>query len=91
MPNNLLNNQDFIELKKTLDYFDPFRVLGVGRFENRHSNVIGWLLDPKGNHQMGEEFINNFLRSVLIYNDCLNRYKEINLYSYHSDKEGGEA
>lgn len=89
MPTNLLKDKDFIDLKTSLTHFDPFRVLRVIRSENRHSNVLAWLLDPSGNHQIGDDFTNNFLRSVLVYNDCLKEYPEIDLYTYNQDEEGG--
>ncbi|MFE4029470.1 PD-(D/E)XK nuclease family protein [Priestia sp. YIM B13551] len=82
MAKKLLTDNDFIQLKHSLNLFDPFRVLGVVRSENRHSNVLAWLLDPNGNHQIKDEFINNFLRSVLLYNDCDKEFPNIKLYSY---------
>ncbi|WP_153252961.1 PDDEXK-like family protein [Priestia megaterium] len=83
MITNLLTDKDFIRLKKTLNAFDPFRVLGVVRSENKHSNVLAWLLDPNGNHKIKDQFINNFLRSVLLYNDCQEEFPSIKLYSYN--------
>lgn len=43
---NLTNNKDFEKLESKLNRFNPFKVLNIERYEIRHSNVLGWLLDP---------------------------------------------
>ena len=49
------------EYNNRLDYF---RLLGISwDEENRHSNILAWLLDPHGSHELGplvlQEFIGN--------------------------------
>jgi len=38
--------------------------LDTSRTEIRHSNFLGWILDPKGTHGMGELFLRKFLRDI---------------------------
>jgi hypothetical protein len=47
---NLLNDPAFEELKLRLERPNVFEVLGIARREVRHSNFLGWLLDPAGSH-----------------------------------------
>lgn len=41
-----------------------FYALRAESHEIRHSNFIGWLLDPQGNHGLGDLFLRHFLRDV---------------------------
>jgi hypothetical protein len=43
-------------------YFNLFNVLDVRRREYIHSNVLTWLLNPKGNHGLGTRFVNEILK-----------------------------
>jgi hypothetical protein len=45
-------------------YFNLFKILNVNRREYIHSNILHWLLDPKGNHGLGVEFINEVFKAV---------------------------
>lgn len=56
-----VNNDDLGRLDDWLGRFNPIRVLGVADREIRHSNVIGWLLDPRETHGLGESFLRAFL------------------------------
>jgi len=38
-----------------------FEVLNAEKFEIRHSNFLSWLLDPKGNHGLGNQVLKAFL------------------------------
>ena len=44
--------------------FNIFRVLKLDQFEIRHSNMLGWLLDPNANHGLGPSFLSSFFRSL---------------------------
>jgi hypothetical protein len=44
---------EFDKLHSKFNRFNPFKILRVDKFEIRHSNVISWLLDPSGNHNLG--------------------------------------
>ena len=52
---------------KMLHGFNIFRVLKLDGLEIRHSNMLGWLLDPGENHGLGETFLAKFFTSV----ECL--------------------
>ena len=52
------------QLGETLVEFDALAVLGVSRREEAHSNVLAWLLDPKGNHMLGDFFLAEFLCAI---------------------------
>ena len=51
-------------LDEWADTFNIFDVLGVARAEIRHSNVLGWLLDPNESHGLGDAVIRGFLNHV---------------------------
>lgn len=50
------------ELEGMLGKSTIFDVLGMARAEIRHSNMLRWLLDPKGDHGFGELFLRSFLQ-----------------------------
>ena len=52
------------ELEEMLGASNLFDVLGMARAEIRHSNVLRWLLDPKGSHGVGELFLRAFLQRL---------------------------
>ena len=51
-------------LDEWADQFNLFDVLGIARMEIRHSNILGWLLDPNENHGLGDAVIRGFLNHV---------------------------
>jgi len=52
-------------LTKKLNEFNPFRILRIESFEIRHSNMLAWLLNPKGNHELGNAFLKSFLYKTI--------------------------
>lgn len=62
---NLLNDPAFEELKLRLERPNVFEVLGIARREVRHSNFLGWLLDPAGSHGLRAIFLERFMRDVI--------------------------
>jgi hypothetical protein len=48
-------------LSVLLKRFNPFDVLRVGYYELRHTNTLAWLLDPWGNHGLGDTFLRAFI------------------------------
>ncbi|MGH0777870.1 PD-(D/E)XK nuclease family protein [Bacillus cereus] len=95
--NNLLTDVDYLKVKTLVNKFNPIKVLGVEKSENRHSNVIAWLLNPESPHELKDNFLNLFLKSVLHKNDCFSEYEEyltdelknikiIREWQYKSDK-----
>ncbi|MNB78416.1 hypothetical protein D3C75_251190 [compost metagenome] len=59
------NNQLLEQLNARLNEFNPFKVLRVSQHEIRHSNMLGWLLNPQENHQLGDIFLKKMLAEVL--------------------------
>ena len=44
--------------------FNLFELLGLASDEERHSRILGWLLDPAQNHGLGEAFLTRFLAAT---------------------------
>lgn len=53
----IVQDDDVQRLAAMLDRFNPFDVLRIGHYELRHTNTLAWLLDPAGNHGLGEFFL----------------------------------
>lgn len=53
----IVQDDDSQRLTALLGRFNPFDVLRIGHYELRHTNTLAWLLDPAGNHGLGETFI----------------------------------
>ena len=53
----VVNNPDLERLEARLAEFNIFEVLGAVRQELRHSDFLGYLLDPAGNHNLGDAFL----------------------------------
>jgi len=66
------NNDDMERLESILDEFNPFSVLKLSNYEIRHSNVLGWLMNPRENHRLGSVFLRKFLAEVIINNTEMN-------------------
>ncbi|MGF9964506.1 PD-(D/E)XK nuclease family protein [Bacillus rhizoplanae] len=74
---------EFEKLHSKLNRFNPFKILRVDKFEIRHSNIISWLLDPNGNHNLGAFFINKLLSKVFVKaenENLINKYDFIKLH-----------
>jgi hypothetical protein len=56
-----LQDDDLERLEDIAQEFNVFEVLDVVRQELRHSSFLAWLLDPNGNHGLGEYFLKRFL------------------------------
>ena len=48
-------------MEEMLTEFDLFTLLDLSTSEEVHSRILAWLLDPKGNHSLGDFFLTNFL------------------------------
>ena len=53
-----------IELDNELKTFNIFDVLRISHREIRHSNFIGWLLDPQQGHGFGDFFLLSFINKL---------------------------
>lgn len=52
------------QIEVALRRFNPFRVIGRVRDEAMHSDVLAFLLDPRGRHGLGDRFIKAFLDAI---------------------------
>ena len=66
------------ELSPWTDRFNIFDVLKVSRTEIRHSNMLGWLLNPNENHGLGDAFLKGILQSIL-QNESSKKYSVFEL------------
>lgn len=64
----ILHNPELNKLENMLDQFNGFETLGIVNTEIRHSNVIAWLLNPKENHGIGDNFLKEFLKYFISRN-----------------------
>lgn len=51
-------------LEQQLKSFNIFDVLNISHREIRHSNFIGWLFDPNGNHGFKDYFLLEFMNNL---------------------------
>ena len=81
---SLLDNSiEFEKLHSKFNRFNPFKILKVDKFEIRHSNMISWLLDPKGNHHLSSFFVNKLLSKTFVKienEDLISEYNFIKLH-----------
>ena len=62
----LVGNEDLDRLEALLDRFNILEALGIVRQERRHSDFLAFLMDPRGNHGLGDAFVKRLLQRVLI-------------------------
>lgn len=55
------DNPKLSQLETSLAEFDAFSFLGVSRYEETHSKLLAWLLDPGESHGMGDLFLTMLL------------------------------
>ena len=65
LQNFLLDIQCLDELLPWTGKFNLFDVLKVSRKEIRHSNMLGWLMDPNENHGFGDAFLRGILQRLV--------------------------
>ncbi|TMV45805.1 hypothetical protein FE783_28155 [Paenibacillus mesophilus] len=61
----IINNDSLEKLQFHLQSFNPLKVLKMNHYEIRHSNILGWLLDPGENHNLGDAPLKKFIIEVL--------------------------
>lgn len=61
----VVENDDLERLEAQLAEFNLFEAIGAVRQELRHSDFLGFLLNPGGNHGLGDRFLKRFLERVL--------------------------
>lgn len=63
--------------------FNIFDVLKISRAEIRHSNMLGWLLDPNENHGLGDKFLKALFKIALNNSSKFNAFDML-LLDYYS-------
>lgn len=91
LQNFLLDISCLDELLPWTGKFNLFDVLKISRTEIRHSNMLGWLLNPNENHGLGDAFLKGILQ-CLVENDANGRYDVfhvllMDLYSFSVMRE----
>lgn len=71
MLNALENDSDFEYLRKLYETPNCFTIMGDKRREEWHSSFVCWLLNPKGNHRLGEFALVKFLELIESKNEKL--------------------
>jgi hypothetical protein len=65
----LVGNSELEELSARLNQFNILRVLRIEWSEIRHSNVLGWLLNPRESHGLSDTFVRRFISTLLLDNE----------------------
>ncbi|MGM0840273.1 MAG: PD-(D/E)XK nuclease family protein [Bacillota bacterium] len=76
------HSKEFAFLHQKFNKFNPLKVLRVDQYEIRHSNVLAWLLDPNGNHYMGDYFVKKMLSRLLTKPENEDKLSSIHFLSY---------
>jgi hypothetical protein len=64
LENFLVGNEGLDRLEALLDRFNIFEAIGMVYRELNHSQFLAYLLDPRGNHGLGDLFVKRFLQKV---------------------------
>jgi hypothetical protein len=65
----LVNNNEFAQLEASLHAFNPLKVLNIQEHELENLYTLSWLLKPQANHQLGDYFLKQLIKSILIKNE----------------------
>lgn len=58
----IIEFDELADLEDQLSQFNLFEAIGVTKQEVRHSDFMGWLLNPRQNHGIGDLFLRRFLQ-----------------------------
>lgn len=61
---SLINDIDFEKIDLGLRAVNIFDILKITRAEIRHSNFLGWILNPDEGHGLNEIVLVRFLRTI---------------------------
>lgn len=77
------------DLSKWTKEFNMFDVLKISRTEIRHSNILGWLLDPNENHGLGDSFLYGIVSKLShdMDNHSALQFLSSDLYSFNVYRE----
>jgi hypothetical protein len=77
----LINNERLEKLKSNINTFNPFKILKIQEHEIRHSNIISWVFDPEGNHNLDDKVFKRFLLEIILNPENENNLIDsLNLY-----------
>jgi hypothetical protein len=62
----VIDNADLEQLEDKLSQFNIFEAIGMSKQELRHSDFLGFLLDPRQPHGLGDEFLKKLLQCALL-------------------------
>ena len=83
----MIDDKVFQDFKKKYDSPNCFKIIGNDHFENRHTNFLAWLLNPKDNHGLRSEPLRFFL--LLLGQNTKNlSIDEIQIKTQHSISTG---
>lgn len=83
--NFLLNIDCLKKLDEWTNKFNIFDVLKITNAEIRHSNILGWLLDPNGSHKLGDSFLKAFINNIVKKKDSFgNESLDLLLQDFYS-------
>ena len=68
LENFICDNSELVILEQKFEKFNIFDCLKLTRAEIRHSNFLGWLLDPQETHGLNDYFLKEFIKKVLYSN-----------------------
>ncbi|WP_462410649.1 PDDEXK-like family protein [Neobacillus sp. Marseille-QA0830] len=75
----IVNNSQLEKVESHLHTFNPLKVLKLNHYEIRHSNVLGWLLDPNENHNLRDTILKKFILDILTQSDNESKEKPENI------------
>ena len=85
-----MQDADCLEsLSKWTNELNIFDVLKISRAEIRHSNMLGWLMDPNENHGLGDSFLYGIISKIsqnMSHTDAL-LFLSSDLYSFSVFRE----
>lgn len=61
---DLARNQEFLRLHRELNKFNIFHATGMRNQEIKHTQFLGYLLDPNESHGFRDEFLTRFIQSI---------------------------
>lgn len=83
----LVNSSELDKLTDRLSRFNIFNVLKISEMEIRHSNTLGWLLNPNESHKLGDKFLRRFLSAAILYSENVDtriRSSELELMDFYN-------
>jgi len=75
---SLLEKDVFSELEKQKKEINFLEIIDKTRSEIVHSNILAWLLDPKGSHCLGCKFVKSFFVNLALSN-YINNYDDLEI------------